>query len=147
VTPNSPEPPNGEGKSKGQGQSLTHCQYVRFVNSTRKTVLAERAFRARTIFSRFKGLLGTSELATGRGLLLDPCNGIHMFWMTYAIDAVFVDRDYKVVGLVSNIKPWSVSKVFRDARACLELPSGTIDLTATAVGDVLNFEAAAAGSD
>jgi len=114
--------------------------YLRFVNSTRKTVLAERALSAKTVFTRFKGLLGTSELAAGGGLLIDPCNGIHMFWMKYAIDAIFVDRDYKVVGLVPNIKPWAASKVYGNARACLELPVGTIKQSATQVGDVLNFE-------
>jgi uncharacterized membrane protein (UPF0127 family) len=127
-----------DGERKGQG--LSKRNQVRFVNSSRKTVLADRAVCARSIFSRFKGLLGTRELPDGCGLLLDPCNGIHMFWMTYAIDAIFVDRDYKVVGLVSNIKPWQVSKVFRNARACLELPTGTIEKSSTQLGDVLNFE-------
>lgn len=132
----SPASPDSKDKSKGKSA----CQYLRFVNSTRKTVLAERALSARTVIARFKGLLGTRELVEGCGLLLDPCTGIHMFWMTYAIDAIFVDRDYKVVGLVQNIKPWAVSKVYRKARACLELPTGTIELSSTQVGDVLNFE-------
>jgi len=117
------------------------AKYLRFVNSTRKTVLAERAFIADSIFTRFKGLLGTSNLASGAGLFLDPCNGIHMFWMAYAIDAVFVDRDYKVVALVQAIKPWQVSKVYKNARACLELPVGTVAASQTSIGDVLNTEA------
>jgi uncharacterized protein len=132
VAPNSPESSKGKGSNPGQ--------YLRFVNSTRKTVLAERAIVAKTIFSRFKGLLGTSGLGRGEGLLLSPCNGIHMFWMTYAIDAVFVDRDYKVVGLVQDIKPWRISPVFKKAQACLELPTGAISESGTAMGDVLNTE-------
>lgn len=126
--------PNSPDALKGKGQ------YLRFVNSTRKTVLAERAVTAKTLLTRFKGLLGTKELARGGGLLLAPCNGIHMFWMTYAIDAVFVDRDYKVVGLVQNIKPWAVSSIYKEAQACLELPSGTIAESLTVIGDVLNTE-------
>ena len=118
-------------------------RYLKFTNSSRNTVLCELSFNADNIWTRFKGLLGTKTLPPGQGLYLNECNGIHMFWMAYAIDAVFLDPDLQVVGLVENIKPWAVSKIFKGARSCLELPVGTIAATATAVGDKVLIEKAA----
>jgi uncharacterized membrane protein (UPF0127 family) len=99
--------------------------------------LAERAFNANNPFTRFKGLLGTSELPSSimDGLYLDPCNGIHMFWMAYAIDALFFDKDLTVVACVDSIKPWAISKVYKQAHTCLELPAGFLATTGTAPGD------------
>lgn len=110
---------------------------LRFVNDVRETVLAENARVAKTFATRLKGLLGTSSLPAGEGLLIAPCNSIHMFGMKYAIDCVFLDADYKVVGLVENIAPGKMSRVFGSAKQCLELPAGVIAVSATELGDVL----------
>lgn len=60
---------------------------------------------ADNFFSRLKGLLGTKELRVGEGLLLMDCNAVHTFWMQYAIDIVFLDADYKVLKIGTNIVP------------------------------------------
>ncbi|CAN5350157.1 hypothetical protein BH11CYA1_BH11CYA1_13420 [soil metagenome] len=73
----------------------------------------------------------------GEGLLIRPCNSIHMFGMKYAIDCVFLDDSYTVVGLVENIAPGKMSKVFGPAKQCLELPAGVIALSSTEMGDLL----------
>lgn len=102
--------------------------------------MASRARLARTFFTRLKGLLGTASLPQGEGLLITPCSSIHMFGMKYAIDALFLDRDLKVVGLVNSIAPGKMSKVFSNAAQCLELPAGTIESTGTECGDLLTME-------
>ena len=94
---------------------------------------------ADNFFARLKGLLGTKNLPAGRGLLIKPCRQIHMFWMTYAIDAVFIDKENTVVGLVERIAPSKVSPMFGKATSCLELPEGTISDTGTAIGDSLEI--------
>ena len=106
--------------------------------------MAERAFNANNPLTRFKGLLGTSSLSAGAGvpfdgLYLDPCNGIHMFWMTYAIDALFLDKELVVVAVVDSIKPWAVSKVYKEARTVLELPASSLAGGGTAVGDQIQI--------
>jgi Uncharacterized ACR, COG1430. len=95
--------------------------YCGFKNETKNTILAERAIMARSFFSRLKGLLGTLSLPSGQGLLLEPCNGIHMLGMLYAIDAVFIDKQGVVVGLVERIPPFALSKTYKKAQSCLEL--------------------------
>ena len=58
-----------------------------------------------------------------------------MFGMTYAIDVIFLDANNVVVGIVSQIKPGRLSRIFWKAKGCLELPAGTISNTGTGVGD------------
>ena len=61
---------------------------------------------ARTMFARMKGLIGMKSLPPGEGLLILHCNSIHTFFMSFAIDATFLDRDDRVVKTVRGIKPW-----------------------------------------
>lgn len=110
-----------------------------FINKTKQTTLADRAWLATSFLSRLKGLLFTSSIKTGQGLLLKPCNSIHMFWMLYAIDAIFIDKQGVVVGIVENLRPWSISKTYRGAHSCLELPPGTVSHTETELGDLIEW--------
>ena len=73
-----------------------------------KTVVVNgvKAKVARTMFARMKGLIGTKSLPPGEGLLILHCNSIHTFFMSFAIDATFLDRDDRVVKTVRGIKPW-----------------------------------------
>ena len=82
-----------------------------------------------------RGLLGRSSLAEGEGLLITHCNSIHMFFMRFPIDVVFIDREGRVVGLLEKIRPWRLSPIFLAATKAIELPAGTIARTATLPGD------------
>ena len=65
-----------------------------------------RAKVARTLFARIKGLIGADRPPPGEGLLITRCNSIHTFFMSFPIDAVFLDRCDRVVKVVRNIRPW-----------------------------------------
>ena len=108
-------------------------------NLTRGTVLAERARRADTVWSRMRGLLGTSGLEPGAGLVIVPCNSVHMFWMRYPLDVVFASASGEVVGVEENLKPWRMSRVYWGARYAIELPVGVIAATGTCPGDDLDL--------
>jgi uncharacterized protein len=95
---------------------------------------------ADTFWTRAKGLLGTSSLAPGDGLIIQPCRNIHSFGMRYAFDAVFVDRDGKVLHVVSRMPPNRISRYVLGAHAVVELPPGTIEATNTQTGDKLWIE-------
>ena len=61
---------------------------------------------ADTFFARFRGLMLRKRLPAGHGLLIAPCNSIHMCFMRFAIDVIFIDKDYKVLKVAHNVKPW-----------------------------------------
>lgn len=63
-----------------------------------------------------------------------------MFFMRFAIDAVFIDRQGRVVRVAPDIPPWRFATAARGARDVLELPAGTALRTGTQAGDELVFE-------
>jgi len=109
-------------------------------NLTRRTTLAARARHAATFWARMRGLLGTTGLAEDTGLVIEPCNSVHMLGMKYALDVVFADRDGQVVGAVRSLRPWRMSSMYRGARFAIELPVGVIDASHTELGDRLSLE-------
>ena len=61
---------------------------------------------ARSFCERARGLVGTKDLPAGEGLLIEKCNAIHTFFMSFAIDAAFLDSEDRVVKVVRGIRPW-----------------------------------------
>lgn len=108
-----------------------------FINETRKTTLATQGRIAYTLLARTKGLLFRKSLDAGEGLFISPCPSIHMFFMLFPIDVVFVDNSYKVVKVKSHLKPWRVCFGGRGAYSVFELPVGVIEATKTEIGDQL----------
>ncbi len=103
------------------------------------TVVAELVRVADTHWTRLRGLLGTSDLPPGNGLWIRPCRQVHMFGMRYAIDAVFLDHDDRVVGLTPDLAPWKISPLVKTAASVLELPAGTIRASRLEVGSRLRM--------
>ena len=91
-----------------------------------QTVIVSDLRVADNFFTRAKGLLGTRELPEGRGLLIRPCNSVHMLWMSYAIDVVFLSKAMEIVRVIPELKPWRLSPLVGNAYQVLELPAGTI---------------------
>lgn len=112
---------------------------VQFFNQTKNIMLAERGRIASSFWSRIRGLLDTKNFSEGDGLLISPCSGIHMLGMKYAIDCLFLDKTGRVVGLLEEIQPGCLSRIFWQAKECLELPAGTISRTGTTLGDVVIY--------
>ena len=110
-------------------------------NTTRETVLAAELESADSLWSKFMGLMGRPSLANGAGLWLPASNGIHMMFMRFAIDAVFVGKPHSdgsrvVVAVRERLPAWTgLVPLVRHANGVLELPVGTIAASGTAVGD------------
>lgn len=108
------------------------------VNATKKTVLADRCRFANTVFKRMIGLLNRNSLGPGEGLLLDRCYGIHTIGMRFAIDVLFLDRDFRVMRAVSAIPPFRTC-VVKQALYVVELPVGAIERSRTEPGDQIQM--------
>jgi uncharacterized membrane protein (UPF0127 family) len=123
---------------------------VRARNLTRATELADRVVVAESLWDRFMGLMGRPGLDPGSGLWLTGTNGIHMMFMRFAIDAVFLgspdpahDGARTVLSVHRGLRAWiGIVPLVRGASGVLELPVGTIERTGTAVGDRIALESA-----
>ena len=117
-------------------------------NVTRGSVLAGSVEDAAGLWRKFMGLMGRPSLAPDAGLWLPDSNGIHMMFMRFPIDAVFVSRPdpsqdgaRAVVALRERLPAWrGLVPLIRGAHGVLELPAGTIAASGTAVGDLVALE-------
>src|ERR671935_1951285 len=91
--------------------------------------------------ARMLGLLGRRAPDPGEGLMITRAFAIHTFFMSFAIDAVFLDASHLVIGVRSRLRPWRAAAV-RGAAAVLELAAGETDRRGVVVGQRLRFEAA-----
>lgn len=86
-------------------------------------VLAESLEMPRTMFGRGLGLMFRRELPAGRGMWISPCNGIHMMFMRFPIDAVFLDSSEKVKKVYRRLPAWwGIVPLEWGAHSVLELP-------------------------
>jgi len=123
---------------------------LRARNLTRSTEVAARLEVAEGLWGRFMGLMGRPGLEHGTGLWLTG-NGIHMMFMRFPIDAVFVGKatggadgeaeGRQVLSVHRALRPWTgIVPLVRGASGVLELPVGSIERSGTAVGDEIVFE-------
>ena len=118
-------------------------------NITRSTSLAERLEDGSSFSAKFMGLMGRRSLPAGEGLWLPGENGIHMLFMRFPIDVLFVappssgtDSPRRVLSLRRAMRPWrGVVWWVGGAKGVLELPTGSIDTSGTAVGDEISIAA------
>ena len=103
-------------------------------------VLAQHLVTAGSFWQRGIGLLGRHALEEGEGLYIAPCSSVHSFFMRFSFDAVFVDRDWKVIHLIPAMPAFRLTRSVRGAHGVVELPSGVIAKTGTALHDVLAMQ-------
>ena len=113
---------------------------TRIINKTRERVLADSAHLACSYWERLIGLMGRKALAQGEGLIIDPCSSVHMFWMRFAIDVIYVNKAHVIVGIDHDLRPWHIGHFNRKVRYIVELPAGKAHETGTQVGDKLILE-------
>jgi uncharacterized membrane protein (UPF0127 family) len=121
---------------------------LRAHNVSRATDLGDRVEVADGLWDRFMGLMGRPGLDAGAGLWLSGTNGIHMMFMRFAIDAVFLGRPdpardgaRPVLSVHRGLRAWiGLVPFVRGAQSVLELPVGTIERTGTVVGDLIALE-------
>jgi uncharacterized membrane protein (UPF0127 family) len=103
------------------------------------SIVCERCAVADTFMTRSRGLLGRRALPAGDGLLLSPGSSIHTFFMRFPIDAVFLDRDLRVVGVAANLRAWRLAGR-KGAKRVLEVAAGEAELRGIRDGDQLSLK-------
>jgi uncharacterized membrane protein (UPF0127 family) len=99
---------------------------VRAVHERTGKALAEKLEVERGFFGSLAGLMFRRGLEPGHGMWILNCNGIHMMFMNFAIDAVFLDRQERVKKIYRNLPPWwGVVWFVWGAHSVLELPAGS----------------------
>lgn len=92
---------------------------------------------ADTFFTRFAGLMFRKKLPAATGLFLAPCNSVHMCFMRFSIDVVYLDNEYKILKIVKNLCPWIGLSMCSKAWAVLEMTAGEVERCGLEVGERL----------
>ena len=118
---------------------------VRRLRAADGRVICERLVLGQSFVERFRGLMGRASLDDGEGLYL-ASNSIHMFFMRFPIDALFVsavdaDGRRRVLGIRPDLPPWrGLVMPVRGAEGVVEMPAGTLSRLGIGVGDEVTFE-------
>jgi len=103
--------------------------FVRVENLTQKTTIMCNGKVANNPWTRLRGLIGTKQLDPGDGLLIKPCKGVHCMFMSIPIDVLYINDE--------RMLPNSIGKPRRECSYVLEVPVGTIALSKTTSGDLI----------
>ncbi|MFP4058347.1 MAG: M48 family metalloprotease [Candidatus Brocadiia bacterium] len=141
--PPPPAPPRAAAAAARPGVSPGSRSQERIMicrNLTKGNVVARRVELATTARERRRGLLGRQSLAPHEGMLLVPCRSVHTRGMAFPIDIVFLDKDWRVVKLLHEVKPGAWLKPCLRAHSTLELSAGRARACRLEVGDRLLIE-------
>ena len=115
-------------------------RFFKAINRTLGKVVADKVRIAQDYRSRSMGLLNRASLEAGEGLLIKPCNSIHMFFMRFPIDVVFLDKNSRVVKVKTGLKPWRLCSCHWKGYMTLELKNSTVRDDSVRIGDTIDFE-------
>ncbi len=109
------------------------------INVTTQKELGKKISKAVTFFQRTRGLLGRKEIKKGEGLYIPKCRAIHTFFMSFPIDVVFIDNDYRITRVVSSLVPFRIALGHQNTAGVLELSAGMLKDNRCVAGDKISF--------
>jgi len=110
-------------------------------NLTKKTIIAKNFIFLDDNFSKFIGLMFSKQ--QGKALIFkfkkEKKISLHMLFVFYSIDVLFLDKNKIVVDKKENFKPFAFYKSMEKSMYALELPNAAIKRTKTEIGDKIEF--------
>ncbi|MFP5112710.1 DUF192 domain-containing protein [Bacillaceae bacterium C204] len=94
---------------------------------------------ADSFFKRLKGLMFRKDQLVEEGLWIIPCNSIHMCFMNFEIDAVFLNKEGRIVKMVEGLRPWRFINPIKNAYSVIELPAGTVKMLGLKQGEMIRI--------
>ena len=96
-----------------------------------------RARVARSFASRFRGLMGASNLPAGEGMLFPGTSSVHTHFMRFPIDVVFLNDERRIISIRHALRPWRFASA-KGSRSVLELAAGECARLGLVEGDALS---------
>lgn len=110
---------------------------AQLINQSKNVLLSSDLQKAFSLMARTKGLLGRESMEHHSALWIKPCSSIHTYFMKFAIDVVFVDKNLKVTSVRQNVSPWKLLFSTLRSDSVFEFASGVITTDKVQVGDQL----------
>lgn len=118
---------------------------MKLVNKTKNRVIARDCKICRSAWSKAKGLMFTRERSVRRNALVfkfgrPMTQSLHMFFVFYPIDVIFLDDKKKVVEIKQDFRPFTIYTSKRNAMYVIELPGSAVGKSKTGLGDVIGWQ-------
>lgn len=107
-------------------------------NITKDVILADRIITRDNIFGIATGLMFHKRLkdtAMVFSLKKEKFASLHMFFVFFPIDVVYLNAENQVVEIKINLMPFSIYKPKNKAKYIIEMPAGIIEKSKTEIGD------------
>jgi hypothetical protein len=98
--------------------------------------ISQRVSVPTTFWQRAKGLLGKNQIDGDECYLFYDCNSVHMFGMKFSLDLVYLNKELKIIKLVSSLQPWQISACLK-GKHVLEMRAGSIEFYSLWLGQKL----------
>ena len=99
-------------------------------NLTKKITIVKKKKYCKSVLSKTIGLMFSKRI-DDKGLIFffnnEKIVPLHMWFVFYPIDVLFLDKDKKVVEIKHNFKPFSFYNPKNNAKYIVELPEGKAD--------------------
>ncbi len=91
------------------------------VSDKGKNIVMKDVFCADTFYERLKGLMFLEKSSSFK-LLIKNCNSVHTCFMRFPLDIFCLDKNYNIIKIYSNIKPFRFILPVADCCHILEIP-------------------------
>ena len=108
-------------------------------NTAKKTKIAEKATICSGAWCKTVGLMFSKKRTIVFAFGKERRRGLHMFFVFFPIDLIFLDGNKKVVELKESFKPFTFYNSRKKAQYVIECPAGAIRKSKTAIGDRVKF--------
>ena len=109
-------------------------------NSTRKTILAEKYKICKSILSKTLGLMFSTKPKTLIFIFKkEKINPLHMLFVFYPIDILFLDKNKIVIEIKENFRPFTFHTPSKKSKYIIELPKDSIKNSGTKINDKIYF--------
>ncbi|KHO46300.1 MAG: hypothetical protein QS98_C0004G0076 [archaeon GW2011_AR3] len=111
-------------------------------NITTKRAVADEVTVCKSRWCQARGLMFTCK--NEKSALIFEFGGerqvsLHMFFVFYAIDVIFMDKNKRVVDLKNNFRPFTAYSSGKKAKFVAEVAAGLAGKSRTKIGDRMSF--------
>lgn len=111
-------------------------------NETRGVRIAASADVCTRVWGKARGLMFSRRMQRPLVMVFTRSRkvSLHMWFVFFPIDVVFLDTGGTVVDMKEHFRPFSMYRSRQESRYCLELPVGTIRASDTHIGDKITVK-------
>lgn len=110
---------------------------MRIINKTRSIIISDSYLLCESPLSKFIGLMFSKQKTLIFKFDKEKLIALHMFFVFYPIDILFLNKNKTVVDKKENFRPFTFYKSKKKAMYAIELPA--IKKTNTEIGDKIEF--------